>query len=622
MHANTGRDGRRARGRRRRRCGEHEMAADLLVDSENGDKTTFVGRFDPASRCGPTATSSSSSTPRSSSSSISRRVTRSKSLRSDPVMSELSPGPAALLGNGSLLATLSARAAVSSGCSGRSLDRGSHLGELAFGIELPARRAGSRTIAPSSRICRTRTCCSRALATSRSTISFTSTSRFCCAACVPARGGGSSSTAARSSTASTRALAASVDGNRVVFYRRDVALAVGAVGAEAFSTEPRRNGGWDFLPASRQRRCRARLRRLVARGRRAARRRAPAGLRRAGYGPPPARCRQDFVGARPADVGARRRLALPALAAGARPADRPRQRRRDRGARARPALRVTRAGTASSGDATSRSSCSRSSPPAAAISRRRALRWLPRAQEPEGLWLQRHWTDGSLAPSWCKHQLDETGAVLFAYEAAWRALQGQDAGRRPVAVCAARGRVPARDDRELTASRARRPISGKSARAVMPSRPRRSTAGCAQLRRWRAATSRPLARCVRRSRGRRSCGDRARALERLPRALSALDRRSRRSTSPCSVSRGRSPPSIRPASGCARRSRPSSRSCGARRRRAALRGRHVCRREPLGARRALARALAPSGRRRPPASRARSNTRWECRPSSDCCPSR
>src|SRR5439155_585360 len=52
----------------------------------------------------------------------------------------------------------------------------------------------------------------------------------------------------------------------------------------------------------------------------------------------------------------------------------------------------------------------------------RALRWLPCAQEPEGLWLQRHWTDGSLAPSWCKHQLDETGAILFAYEAAWREL--------------------------------------------------------------------------------------------------------------------------------------------------------------------------------------------------------
>jgi len=53
---------------------------------------------------------------------------------------------------------------------------------------------------------------------------------------------------------------------------------------------------------------------------------------------------------------------------------------------------------------------------------RRALRWLPTAQEPEGLWLQRHWTSGALAPSWCRHQLDETGAVLFAYDAAWREL--------------------------------------------------------------------------------------------------------------------------------------------------------------------------------------------------------
>jgi GH15 family glucan-1,4-alpha-glucosidase len=53
----------------------------------------------------------------------------------------------------------------------------------------------------------------------------------------------------------------------------------------------------------------------------------------------------------------------------------------------------------------------------------RALRWFPHAQEPEGLWLQRHWTDGSLAPSWCRHQLDETGAILFAYEAAWHELR-------------------------------------------------------------------------------------------------------------------------------------------------------------------------------------------------------
>lgn len=51
-----------------------------------------------------------------------------------------------------------------------------------------------------------------------------------------------------------------------------------------------------------------------------------------------------------------------------------------------------------------------------------ALRWLARVQAPEGLWLQRYWTDGSLAPSWGLHQLDETGVVAFVYEAAWREL--------------------------------------------------------------------------------------------------------------------------------------------------------------------------------------------------------
>jgi glucoamylase len=53
----------------------------------------------------------------------------------------------------------------------------------------------------------------------------------------------------------------------------------------------------------------------------------------------------------------------------------------------------------------------------------RALRWLPAAQEESGVWLQRHWTDGTLAPTWCEHQIDETGSVLFAYEAAWRCLR-------------------------------------------------------------------------------------------------------------------------------------------------------------------------------------------------------
>jgi glucoamylase len=49
------------------------------------------------------------------------------------------------------------------------------------------------------------------------------------------------------------------------------------------------------------------------------------------------------------------------------------------------------------------------------------LRWLARHQNGDGLWLQRQWTDGALAPSWGV-QLDETGAVLAAYDAAHRVL--------------------------------------------------------------------------------------------------------------------------------------------------------------------------------------------------------
>lgn len=51
-----------------------------------------------------------------------------------------------------------------------------------------------------------------------------------------------------------------------------------------------------------------------------------------------------------------------------------------------------------------------------------ALRWLARVQSAEGLWLHRYWTTGELAPSWGLHQLDETGVVLFAAEAAWEEL--------------------------------------------------------------------------------------------------------------------------------------------------------------------------------------------------------
>jgi glucoamylase len=52
-----------------------------------------------------------------------------------------------------------------------------------------------------------------------------------------------------------------------------------------------------------------------------------------------------------------------------------------------------------------------------------ALRWLVAAQSPEGLWLHRHCTTGHLAPSWGLHQIDETGSILFLFEAAWQELQ-------------------------------------------------------------------------------------------------------------------------------------------------------------------------------------------------------
>lgn len=60
---------------------------------------------------------------------------------------------------------------------------------------------------------------------------------------------------------------------------------------------------------------------------------------------------------------------------------------------------------------------------------RRALAWSLRTQSAEGVWLQRHWTDGFLAPSWTQLQLDETGAMLLAYEAAFRELRDDSLDR-------------------------------------------------------------------------------------------------------------------------------------------------------------------------------------------------
>jgi glucoamylase len=59
-----------------------------------------------------------------------------------------------------------------------------------------------------------------------------------------------------------------------------------------------------------------------------------------------------------------------------------------------------------------------------------ALWWLLRAQGEDGLWAQRSWTDGTLAPSWGT-QLDETGAVLTSYGVA---LHGIDDARLARAI--------------------------------------------------------------------------------------------------------------------------------------------------------------------------------------------
>jgi glucoamylase len=60
---------------------------------------------------------------------------------------------------------------------------------------------------------------------------------------------------------------------------------------------------------------------------------------------------------------------------------------------------------------------------------RAALRWLLRAQAPEGLWLQRYWTTGEPAPSWGLHQIDETGIALLAAEAAYWQLADDELDR-------------------------------------------------------------------------------------------------------------------------------------------------------------------------------------------------
>ncbi len=217
-------------------------------------------------------------------------------------------------------------------------------------------------------------------------------------------------------------LAASVDGNRVVFYRRDVALALGAVDAEAFATGLGETEGGIALPFAGDA--------VVALAFGASSREAVARL--------DAALQQNFD----ALVTSRVRYDAARLARAQRPAvqvpDVPTLYRRsllvlellsdrDTGAViAAPELDPEFEHSGGYGFVWGRDLAFIVLAFLAAGRddlAKRALRWLPKAQEPEGLWLQRHWTDGSLAPSWCRHQLDETGAILFAYEAAWQQLR-------------------------------------------------------------------------------------------------------------------------------------------------------------------------------------------------------
>lgn len=340
-------------------------------------------------------------------------------------MPELTAGPAAVLGNGSLLVTLSDRGRVE-GLFWPNVDRGPHLGELRLGLELDGELHwlddDSDEVWEQSYLLDTNVLLTRGadvelvdLVHEREPVLLRSVT---CARpnarlvvhCRPELDG------------ATRSLAASVDGNRVVFYRRDIALAIGALGGEPFSTGLGDTEGGLACPL--------RGTAVVAC--------AFGSSSREAVGRLDAALQQDFKtlveGRRRHDAG---RLSSAQRPSVENPGVSALYRRTllaldlltDRRTGAVIAAPELDPGFARSGGygfvwgrdlafivlaflAAGRHDLAE-----------HALRWLPHAQEPEGLWLQRHWTDGSLAPSWCKHQLDETGAIVFAYEAGWRTLR-------------------------------------------------------------------------------------------------------------------------------------------------------------------------------------------------------
>jgi glucoamylase len=319
-------------------------------------------------------------------------------------------GPAAILGNGSLLATLSARADVER-LFWPSVDRGSHVGELHFGVELGG--AAEQAYLHDANV----------LLTRDGDVEVTDVVHELEAVLLRRiRGGGDRlSVHCRPELDGFKGgLASSVDGERVVFYRRDVALAIGAVGGEAFATGLGVAEGGLSLPANGD----AVVALAFGGSSREAVARLDAALQQDFDALVSSRVRHDAArlaraeGSQNGEVGQLYRRSLLALELLAD--------RSSGSVIAAPELDPEFVPSGGYGFVWGRDlafialaflSAGRDD------LARRALRWLPTAQEPEGLWLQRHWTNGSLAPSWCRHQLDETGAILFAYDAAWRQLR-------------------------------------------------------------------------------------------------------------------------------------------------------------------------------------------------------
>jgi len=139
----------------------------------------------------------------------------------------VNPGPAAILGNGSLLATLSARGDVER-LFWPSVDRGSHLGELRFGVELDGDVQQSYLLDANVLLTRTDSVELTDFVPELEPVLLRRlrgrAGERLLVHCAPKLDGVAGG------------LAANADGNRVVFYRRDVALAVGAAGAEVYAT--------------------------------------------------------------------------------------------------------------------------------------------------------------------------------------------------------------------------------------------------------------------------------------------------------------------------------------------------------------------------------------------------